>query len=99
MSTTLYAHPPQQEQLDEQHTAPRLTSRRPTALEKLALRLGLLLITYGRRRYALTREELASETGRRADQAERERRWERQRLLLLRTCPGMQAHTQQREGG
>jgi hypothetical protein len=82
MSTTLYDHPPQQ-QLDEQPTAPRLTSRRPTALDKLALRAGLLLITYGRRRYALTREELAAQAQHRTDQAERERRWERQRLLLL----------------
>ena len=82
MSTTLHAHPPQP-QLDEQQTAPRLTTRRPTALDRLALRLGLLLITYGRRRYGLTREELAHEARRRVDQAERERRWERQRLLLL----------------
>jgi hypothetical protein len=82
MSTTLYDHPPQQ-QLDEQQPESRLTSRRPTALDKLALRLGLLLITYGRRRYALSREELALQARHRADQAERERRWERQRLLLL----------------
>ena len=58
MSTTLHAHPPRTRD-DEQLPAPRLTSRRPTLLDRLALRLGLLLITYGRRRYAASREELA----------------------------------------
>ncbi len=81
MSTTLYAHPPQP-RLDEREP-PRLASRRPTPLDRLALRLGLLLITYGRRRYALTREELAHRARHHADQAELQRRWERQRLLLL----------------
>lgn len=81
MSTTLYAHPPQSEHPPTE--APRLTSRRPTLGERLALRLGLLLITYGRRRYAANRQDLAALARRRADQAERERRWERQRLLLL----------------
>ena len=51
MSTTLYAHPPQP--TTEQH--PSRHSARPTALERLSLRLGLLLITYGRRRYAKRR--------------------------------------------
>lgn len=86
MSTTLYAHPPQEQhhdKLDEQRTTTRLTSRRPTLGERLALRLGLLLITYGRRRYAATREDLATLARRRDDQRERELRWERQRLLLL----------------
>lgn len=82
MSTTLYAHPPQP-RLDEPQQAPRTRSRRPTLLDRLALRLGLVLITYGRRRYALTREELAHRARHVADQAELQRRWERQRLLLL----------------
>lgn len=53
MSTTLYAHPPQPttEQQPSRHSA------RPTALERLSLRLGLLLITYGRRRYGKPRNE------------------------------------------
>jgi hypothetical protein len=51
MSTTLHDHPPQREATTE---VPRLTSRRPTPVERLALRVGLLLITYGRRRYAST---------------------------------------------
>jgi hypothetical protein len=82
MSTTLHAHPPRTRD-DEQLPAPRLTSRRPTLLDRLALRLGLLLITYGRRRYAASREELAHRARHLADQAELQRRWERQRYLLL----------------
>ena len=60
MSTTLSTHPPQQAVQQPQpvvYLAPRPTSR-PTLVDKLALRLGLWLITYGRRRYALTREQL-----------------------------------------
>ncbi|WP_395639649.1 hypothetical protein [Pseudolysinimonas sp.] len=53
MSSTLTTHPPQPARpaLPEQE-APRLASRRPNALDKLALRVGLMLITYGRRSYA-----------------------------------------------
>lgn len=81
MSTTLYSHPPHERV--ETAELPRLTSRRPTPLDKLALRLGLLLITYGRRRYAATREDLATLAERRDSQRRRELRWERERLLLL----------------
>ena len=52
MSSTLTTHPPQPARpaLPEQEM-PRLTSRRPNALDKLALRVGLMLVTYGRRSY------------------------------------------------
>jgi hypothetical protein len=81
MSTTLSTHPPHDELVA--HEAPRLTSRRPRPLERLALRVGLLLITYGRRRYAASREDLARLARQRSDQAARERAWDRHRLLLL----------------
>lgn len=81
MSTTLHPHPPQLEH--PQAAAPRLTSRRPTLGERLALRVGLLLITYGRRRYAATRDDLATIADRRHDQEARELQWQRLSLLLL----------------
>jgi len=54
MSTTLSTHPPQpavrqSAQLDTPVLRP---TSRPTLVDKLALRLGLWLITYGRRSYA-----------------------------------------------
>jgi hypothetical protein len=89
MSTTLQERPPQQ--VAEQH----LTSHtaRPTALDRLALRVGLLLITYGRRRYATPRDlakaqraqhrlEVALNRRRHAASlAERELSWAHQRWL------------------
>jgi hypothetical protein len=86
LSTTLSTHPPQQTEALRQHgeaAAPRLTSRRPSALDKLALRAGLLLITYGRRRYALSREELARHAENARIQRARELDWDRARSLLL----------------
>lgn len=86
MSTTLSTHPPQQTYAPRQHRegdAPRLVSGRPNAIEKLALRLGLLLITYGRRRYALSREELARHTENATARHARELDWDRARWLLL----------------
>jgi hypothetical protein len=85
LSTTLSTHPTQQTYAPRQHRegfAP-LTSRRPNALEKLALRLGLLLITYGRRRYALSREDLARHTENATARHARELDWDRARWLLL----------------
>lgn len=86
MSTTLSTHPPRHAEhllpLDEPD-APRLTSRRPDALDRLALRLGLLLITYGRRRYALSREELARNAENARTRHARELDWDRARLTLL----------------
>ena len=82
MSTTLSTHPPQQT-LPPHGEAPRLTSRRPTALDKLALRAGLLLITYGRRRYALSREDLARHAENAKTHRARELDWDRARWLLL----------------
>lgn len=52
MSTTLSTHPPrsaEQTQLDSPVLRP---TSRPNLVDKLALRLGLWLITYGRRSYA-----------------------------------------------
>lgn len=85
MSTTLHAHPPQRADPPQppDREAPRLHSRRPTTLDKLALRVGLLLITYGRRRYALSREDLSLVSERESARHAREREWERSRLLLL----------------
>jgi hypothetical protein len=84
LSTTLSTHPPQQTQpLQVQGEAPRLTSRRPSALDKLALRAGLLLITYGRRRYALSRDDLARHAENARARHARELDWDRARWLLL----------------
>jgi hypothetical protein len=85
LSTTLSTHPPQQTYAPPQHGegfAP-LISRRPNALEKLALRLGLLLITFGRRRYALSREDLARHTENAKARHARDLDWDRARWLLL----------------
>lgn len=82
MSSTLYAHPPQLDELSlpiSQHA----NSRRPTALDKLALHLGLLLITYGRRRYALPREELSRRYANDVARQTRELTWARGRHLLI----------------
>lgn len=83
MSTTLHAHPPHR--LDETPSAPRSaprSPRRPTALDRLALHLGLLLITYGRRRYALSREELSRRCANDEARRTRELHWARARHLL-----------------
>lgn len=79
MSTTLHDHPPHalSERLE-----PRTDARRPTAFDRLALRLGLLLITYGRRRYALSRAQQARLVSAETARAERELAWERARSLL-----------------
>lgn len=81
MSTTLSTRPPQQTLHDEAE-APR-TTRRPSALDKLALRAGLLLITYGRRRYALSRDEAARHAENARARRARETDWDRARLTLL----------------
>lgn len=84
MSTTLSTHPPQHsERLQPRLEAPRLTSRRPNALDKLALRLGLLLITYGRRSYALSREDLARHVETARARHARELDWDRARHTLV----------------
>jgi hypothetical protein len=84
VSSTLSTHPPQQihAPLPAENDAPRLTSRRPSALDRLALRLGLLLITYGRRRYALSRDELARHAENARARHARELDWDRTRLTL-----------------
>ena len=94
MSTTLQERPPQQ--VAEQHLTSHELSSRPTALDRLALRVGLLLITYGRRRYATPRDlakaqraqhrlEVAFTRQQRAQaRAERELSWAHERWLLQR---------------
>ncbi len=54
MSTTLSTHPPQPAVPQPQHvdTPVLRPASRPNLVDKLALRLGLWLITYGRRSYA-----------------------------------------------
>jgi len=91
MSTTLHERPPQQ--VAEQHLPLRESAPRPSALDRLALRVGLLLITYGRRRYATPRDlakaqraqhrlEVAYAHQRRAQaRAERELSWAHERWL------------------
>lgn len=86
MSTTLFTHPPQRSESlppEVEAEASRLASRRPNALEKLALRLGLLLITYGRRSYALSREDLARHVETARARHARELDWERARHTLV----------------
>jgi hypothetical protein len=89
MSTTLHERPPHQ--VAEQQLPARESTPRPTALDRLALRVGLLLVTYGRRRYATPRDFAKVERAQRrveaayADQhsararAERELTWARAR--------------------
>jgi len=53
MSTTLSTHPPQPAVPPTSVETPVLRpTSRPNVVDKLALRLGLWLITYGRRSYA-----------------------------------------------
>ena len=54
MSTTLSTHPPQPAVRQPQHvdTPVLRPTSRPNLVDKLALRLGLWLVTYGRRAYA-----------------------------------------------
>lgn len=58
MSTTLSAHPPQ----PVAELSPAPAHARPTPLERLSLRVGLWLITYGRRSYATTTRTPATRT-------------------------------------
>ena len=83
MSTTLSEHPPQLRA--EQHLSTSLPLRRPNALDRLALRAGLLLITYGRRRYALSREQSRELENTARARRTRELAWERTRHLLIPT--------------
>lgn len=82
MTTTLptrerrYDHPPHP-------PAPRPV-RRVRPFDRLALRLGLLLITYGRRAHARSREQQAA---RRARLLEAERRQHEAARRLLLTAP------------
>ena len=93
MSTTLFEHPPQlrtsesgaEGRTAEQHVSPSVPARRPSALDRLALRTGLLLISYGRRRYALSREQSRERTESLRARRTRELEWERTRHLLLPT--------------
>lgn len=54
MSTTLSTHPPQPAVQQPQHVDSQVLrpTSRPNLVDKLALRLGLWLVTYGRRSYA-----------------------------------------------
>lgn len=54
MSTTLSTHPPQPAVPQPQHvdTPVLRPTSRPNLVDRLALRLGLWLVTYGRRSYA-----------------------------------------------
>lgn len=79
MSTTLSTHPPQPAARQSAHldaTVLRPTSR-PNLVDKLALRLGLWLITYGRRSYA----RLPREPRRRYAVVMPDRSWERNAWL------------------
>ena len=91
MSTTLHERPPQP--VAELHPTSHLPGSRPTALDRLALRVGLLLVTYGRRRYATPRDLAKVERQRHRAQVtyarrqndlarvERELRWARARWV------------------
>lgn len=85
MSTTLSTHPPQpaaRGSLPVEY-APRPTSR-PNLVDKAALRLGLWLITYGRRRYAPTREQLVLRFENERARVLREADWQATRWNLVR---------------
>lgn len=85
MPSTLTAHPPQQAPEQPRQLfpeAPRPTSR-PTLVDKLALRLGLWLITYGRRRYSATAEEASRHRENERARAQREARWQEHRLPMI----------------
>lgn len=64
MSSTLHERPPQQV-AEHQHPASRESAPSPSAVDRLALRVGLLLITYGRRRYATPRDLAKAERAKR----------------------------------
>jgi hypothetical protein len=86
VSPTLSTHPPQHSERPlprVEGEAPRLTSRRPNVLDKLALRVGLLLITYGRRSYALSRDDLARHVETARARHARELDWDRARHTLV----------------
>ena len=74
MSTTLSTHPPQQAAREPQQVASPVSrpTSRPNVVDKLALRLGLWLITYGRRRYAQPEK-----AGRRPEIHVPDRAWDR----------------------
>ena len=57
MSTTLSTHPPQPAVAQPVESPVLRPTSRPNLVDKLALRLGLWLITYGRRSYAQPRRE------------------------------------------
>ena len=73
------SHPPQHPAL--QHRSPV----RVSMLDRLALRLGLLLITYGRRERSLSREQHVARFEQQRDSELRQR--EATRRLLLLTLP------------
>jgi hypothetical protein len=80
----LTTHPPQQAPAQPRQLFPetaRPTSR-PTLLDKLALHLGLWLITYGRRRYSATAAEAARHRENDRARAHREAGWQAQRLPM-----------------
>lgn len=81
MTTTL----PTRERRHDHPPHPTTTHRpvRPVGLlDRLALRLGLLLITYGRREHALSREQHAARRAQVRDAERREREAARTLLLL-----------------
>jgi len=78
MSTTLSTHPPQPA-VPPQHVESQVLrpTSRPNLVDKLALRLGLWLITYGRRSYA----QLPREPRRRTAVVLPDRAWQRDAWL------------------
>lgn len=58
MSTTLSTHPPQSAGTHAAYVEVLRPTSRPNLLDKLALRVGLWLVTYGRRSYARPRAEV-----------------------------------------
>lgn len=85
MSPTLTTHPPHQAPEQPRQLFPeaaRPTSR-PTLLDRMALRLGLWLITYGRRRYAATADEVARRRENERARQSREAGWQAHRLPMI----------------
>jgi hypothetical protein len=89
MSTTLStrpsrsAHPPRRERHRHLAERPASTARRVSLVDRTALRLGLLLITWGRRANHLSRAQLSARFEQQVAREQRELHAER--MLLLST--------------
>lgn len=80
MNTTLST---ETSRTEHQHHEPQYEARRVGLTDRLALHLGVALITWGRRPYGQSRERRANRVEARLAQLAREREYQRQQLLTL----------------